>query len=52
MVLPKQGSEMVRRRVKSKGSWQVTILAVPSANSVQTREATSAGVEKKNLGRR
>ena len=51
-VLPKQASEMLSRREKSIGSVQPTILAVPSANSVHTRAATSAGVEKKNLGSR
>ena len=33
-------------------SGQLTILRVPSANSVQTRSATSTGVEKKNFGSR
>ncbi len=52
MVLPKQGSEMLSSRPISIASLQLTILAVPSANSVHTRRPTSPGVEKKNLGRK
>ena len=52
MLLMAQGLEVLSRREKSIGSLQPAILAVPSANSVHTRAATSAGVEKKNLGSR
>jgi hypothetical protein len=52
MDLPKQGAEILSSRPKSIGSVQAVSLLVPSANSVHTRIATSAGVEKKNGGSR
>ena len=48
--LAEAGAEMLSRRVKSKGSWQVTILAVPSANREQTRGGDVGGRGEEELG--